>query len=251
MRLGLVTYNVAKDWDVDTIIANLEKVGYEAVELRTTHAHKVEPSLTQAERQAVRERFAASKVRLLSLGTANEFHAADAAVRRENVAEAKQFLELAHDLGCLGIKVRPNGLPKDVDEDVTLRRIGEALEELGEFGANVGVEVWVECHGRDTAEPERMAKIMDYAGHEMVGACWNCNSQDVRNGSVAWSFELLKDKIYNVHLKELWDYPSRELFRLLQRERYERYLLVETQSSCEWERYLRYYQALYEEMTRV
>ena len=42
MKLGLVTYNMAKDWDVPTIIKNCQDTGFEGVELRTTHAHKVE-----------------------------------------------------------------------------------------------------------------------------------------------------------------------------------------------------------------
>jgi hypothetical protein len=55
MRLGAVTYNVLKDWDVETIIKNLEASGFEAVELRTTHKHGVEPSLTAEERARVRD----------------------------------------------------------------------------------------------------------------------------------------------------------------------------------------------------
>ena len=38
MKLGLVTYNLAKDWDLGTIIANCEETGFSGVELRTTHA---------------------------------------------------------------------------------------------------------------------------------------------------------------------------------------------------------------------
>jgi hypothetical protein len=41
MMLGAVTYNVLKNWDLETIITNLEKLGYEAVELRTGHKHGV------------------------------------------------------------------------------------------------------------------------------------------------------------------------------------------------------------------
>ena len=47
MKLGLVTYNMAKDWDIPTIINNCTETGFEGVELRTTHAHKVEVSLSQ------------------------------------------------------------------------------------------------------------------------------------------------------------------------------------------------------------
>ncbi|HUU13448.1 MAG TPA: sugar phosphate isomerase/epimerase, partial [Terriglobia bacterium] len=38
-KLGTVTYNLAKDWDIDTIIKNCQATGFEAVELRTTHKH--------------------------------------------------------------------------------------------------------------------------------------------------------------------------------------------------------------------
>ena len=40
-QLGIVTYNIAKDWDLPTILTRLEKLGYAGVELRTTHAHMV------------------------------------------------------------------------------------------------------------------------------------------------------------------------------------------------------------------
>ena len=67
MHLGAVTYNVLKDWDLETVIRKLEEAGYEAVELRTGHAHKVEPTLDDAAREQVRKRFERSKVRLLPL----------------------------------------------------------------------------------------------------------------------------------------------------------------------------------------
>jgi sugar phosphate isomerase/epimerase len=63
-QLGIVTYNIAKDWDLPTILSRLEKLGYEGVELRTAHAHKVEVNLTKAERDLVRKRFEDSPVQL-------------------------------------------------------------------------------------------------------------------------------------------------------------------------------------------
>src|SRR6476646_6573840 len=132
-KLGTVTYNLAKDWDVPTIIKNCETTGFEAVELRTTHKHGVEPSLDTASRAEVRKRFADSKVRLLSLGTVCEFHSPDQTVLRKNIDECRSFLELARDLGCLGVKVRPNGIPKQVPEEKTIAQIGAALNECGKI----------------------------------------------------------------------------------------------------------------------
>ena len=66
MKLGSVTYNLLKDWDLDTLITKLEEARFEAVELRTSHKHGVEISLDKAQRDNVRRRFEKSKVRLLS-----------------------------------------------------------------------------------------------------------------------------------------------------------------------------------------
>src|SRR4051812_18956475 len=153
MHIGAVTYNVLKDWDLDTILARLPALGYEAVELRTGHAHRVEPSLDDAARETVHRKFANSKLRLLSYGTTCEFHSPDAAARRKNVEEGKRWVDLAHDTGALAIKVRPNGLPKEVPREQTIRNIGEGLSELGTYGSEKGIEIWMEVHGPDTQVP--------------------------------------------------------------------------------------------------
>ena len=72
-HLGLVTYNVAKDWDLDTILSVLPEAGFEGVEFRTTHAHGVEIALGPAERAEVRDMCAAAGMKQVSLGTACEF----------------------------------------------------------------------------------------------------------------------------------------------------------------------------------
>jgi len=251
MLLGSVTYNVLKDWDLETLIAKLEEAGFEAVELRTSHKHGVEPTIGPAERDKVRARFEKSKVRLLSYGTVCEFHSPDAAVRRKHVEDGKRFIDLAHDTGAWGIKVRPNGLPKEVSPETTIQNIGASLRELGDYGAGKGVEIWMEVHGRDTQNPPISAAIMKAAKHANVGVCWNSNATDVVKGSVKPSFDLLRPFIKSVHINELSnDYPWRELFTLLQKSGYDRYTLAEVQESKEPERFLRWYAALWKELKR-
>src|SRR5581483_1760024 len=57
-HLGTVTYNIAKDWDVPTIIKNCTETGFEGVELRTGHKHGVEIGLDAKGRAEVKKRFA-------------------------------------------------------------------------------------------------------------------------------------------------------------------------------------------------
>src|SRR6266571_767463 len=62
IRLGTVTYNLAKDWDLPTIIRNCAAAKFEGVELRTSHTHGVEVTLTKTQRQEVAKQFRDSPV---------------------------------------------------------------------------------------------------------------------------------------------------------------------------------------------
>lgn len=254
VKLGLVTYNLAKDWDVPTIIRRCSNAGFEAVELRTTHAHGVEPSLTPKERKAVKEKFDNSCVRLLSLGTTCEYHAVETDNVARNIEITKEFVKLASDIGAVGVKVRPNGLQveRGVPVEETLDQIGSSLRECGEFARNYDEEIWLEVHGRGTRDVKCIKRIMETANHESVGVCWNSNSTDVVNRSVRESFGLVGKWIRSVHIRELHDrsYPWRELFKLLKETGYNRYCLAEIPTSQEPERLMHYYRALFEELTR-
>jgi sugar phosphate isomerase/epimerase len=251
-RLGLVTYNLAKDWDIPTLIRNCVQTGLEAVELRTTHRHGVEPSLSKEERLRVKSRFAKSGVRLLSLGSTCEYHSPDTAVVRKNIEETKKFVELAHDIGALGVKVRPNGIPQGTPEERTLEQIGKSMRECGAAGLGYGVEIWLEVHGRDTSQPGRIRRIMQEANHPQLGICWNSNPEDVQNGSVQESFEMLRPWLRSAHINELWvkEYPWRELFRLMKDAGYNRYCLAEIAESSDPIRLMHYYRALWLELCR-
>ena len=190
-QLGIVTYNIAKDWDLPTILSRLEKLGYGGVELRTGHAHKVEVNLTKAQRDEVRKRFEDSPVELAGLGSAFEYQATDPAVVRKNIEGTKEYVRLAHDIGSPGVKVRPNGIPEGANLDQTLRQIGRALHEIGEDAAGFGVEIRVEVHGAVTQELKHFARILEHADHPNVYACWNSNPTDVIAGSVKETFALV------------------------------------------------------------
>jgi sugar phosphate isomerase/epimerase len=253
LHLGSVTYNLLKDCDLETIIRTLESVNFEAVELRTGHRHGVEPSIDAAERARVRRRFEQSKVRLLSFGTTCRFQSPDPAERAAQLAVAKQFVDLARDTGALGIRLQPMGLPKEVPQSASIAYFGASMRELGDYGAEKGVEVWMEVHGTGTADPPVAAALLKAANHPNVGACWNSNPQDVANGSVKESFALLKKWIRNVHIHELSDpaYPYRELFSLLAESGYHRYTLAEVAESKEPDRYMRNYKALWDALRRA
>jgi sugar phosphate isomerase/epimerase len=190
----------------------------------------------------------------LSLGTACEYHSTDPEEVQRQIKETGEFARLAHDLGCLGIKVRPNGLheKQGIPKEKTLAQIGRALAECGEYARGYGIEIWVEVHGAETQLPPNMRAIMDQANHPNVFICWNSNRTDVVDGSVKPSFDLLKRWIRSVHITDLYNeaYPYREFFTLLRGIDYDRYTLAEIPGSSDPERVLKYYRALWKELSR-
>ncbi len=251
LKLGAVTYNVLRGWDLENVITKLEEAGFEAVELRTGTGHGVEPDISEQERAKVRQRFANSRIRLWGLGSACEFHSPDDAERAAQVALAKRFIDLARDVGAVGVKVRPNGLPDNVPVDTTVLRVAECLRELGYYAEQHKIEVWLEVHGRGTQEPKVIEQIMTAVDHPLVGVCWNSNPTDIIDGSIRENFERLRPWIKSVHINELANgYPWRELFTILRKSGYDRYTLMEAQQSCEPERFMRYYKALWRELSR-
>ena len=248
LKLGVVTYNIAKDWDVPTIIANLSEAGFDAVELRTTHRHGVEIALPPAGRAEVRKRFQDSPVAIGGLGTTCEYHAADPAVVRRNIDETKAWVTLARDIGSPGVKVRPNGIPKGADEEKTLAQIGRALAECGAFAADHGVLVQLEVHGQATSRLPNIRKIMDHAGnHPGVRVCWNSNQVDLADGGFEANFALVRDQIGQVHMRDLFleEYPWRMLLERLTTMKFPGYCFAEIPESADPVRVLKYYRALF------
>ncbi|HVK17740.1 MAG TPA: TIM barrel protein [Fimbriiglobus sp.] len=254
-KLGLVTNNVPKDWDLPTILRICKQVGVAAVECRTTHKHGVEPTLSSDQRKDVRKQFTDSGVTFWGCGSTCEFHSADPAVVRKNVEDCKRFVDLVRDLGGKGVKVRPNGVAKGHTPEQACEQIGKALIDCGKAAADAGVEIWVEVHGAVTALPKNMRRIMDACGHPAVGACWNSNGTDLVDGSIAGGFELLAKHIKSCHINDLTSkYPYRDLFQRLKGIGYDRYTLIEVGKAYDPEtgaKFLADYKAKWTELTQM
>lgn len=246
MKLGIVTYNIGKDWDVPTLIKNCEAAGFEGAELRTTHAHKVEVNLSANERAEVKKRFLDSKVKLMGLGSAFDYHTTDQAKLRQDIEATKEYILLAEAVGATGVKVRPNGLPKEVPVAKTLEQIGRSLRELGEFGANHGQEIRLEVHGTGTSHVPHIRTIMDAADHRNVGVCWNSNQSDLEGGFDK-NFDLLKDRIKSVHMRELYleEYPFRRLLTRLNESGFTGFCLAEISESTDGVRVMKYFRGMW------
>lgn len=233
MKFGLVTYQWGRDWDLPTLIANCEKAGYNGVELRTEHAHKVEINLSAAQRAEVKKRFADSKVECIGYGANFEYHSPDPAQLRSNIDQTKEYIKLCRDIGASGIKVKPNDLPAGVPKEKTITQIAASFNEVGKFAADYNQLVRVEVHGNLTQEIPNMKAIFEKVTEPNVKMCWNCNDQDMLPPGLEANFNSVKKWFGDtVHIRELnvGDYPYQQLFNLLNSISYKGWILLEART---------------------
>ncbi len=220
------------DWDLPTLLANCAKTGVYGVELRTTHAHGVEPALNEQQREAVRKQFADSRITMVGIGSNERFDHIDPAALKTAIEATKAFVRLSHDVGGSGVKVKPDSFHKEVPHEKTIEQIGKSLNELGEYGEGFGQQIRLEVHGQ-CAELPTIKAIMDVADHRNVAVCWNSNPQDLQGEGLAHNFGLVSKRFGETcHIHELNDekYPYQQLFGLLVKAGYTGWVLLEAGS---------------------
>lgn len=230
MKLGLVTYLWAKDWDVPTIIKNCTAAGIKGVELRVEHAHGVGLDLNKQQRSEVKKRFAGSAVELVGLGTNEQYDWPDQVKLRKSIETTKEWLHLSEDIGASGVKVKPNQFHEGVPREKTLEQIGRALDELGQYALDMGQQIRLEVHGPGTQLLPNIRKIMDYVKNDGTTVCWNSNDEDLHGDGLEYNFNLVKDRFGDIcHVRELniGDYPYQKLMDLFVKMDYQGWVLLE------------------------
>lgn len=234
LRYGMVTYLWGRDLRLGALLAACADAGLEAVELRTTHAHGVEPSLDAAARRELRARIADTPVVLAGLGSDERFDSPDRVKVEAAKARTRAFLELSADLGATGVKVKPDSFHAGVERARTIAQIGAALGELGPFAADLGQEIRLEVHGT-CADPRTIAEIVAIAGHPAVRVCWNSNREDTKGLGLEANFALLRPSFggtMHVPVASNRDYPLVDLVALAERSGYAGFVLLETHDAA-------------------
>ncbi|QDU28483.1 Xylose isomerase-like TIM barrel [Anatilimnocola aggregata] len=232
LAFGLVTYMWGADWDVPTLLENCKKSQVLGVELRTTHAHKVEPTLNEQQRGEVQAKFADAGVTIVGIGSNERYDHPDPAKLKAAIDATKDFIRLSHDIGGSGVKVKPDTFHKDIPHEKTIEQIGKTLNELGEYATGFGQQIRLEVHGQ-CAELPTIKAIMDIATDENVFVCWNSNPTDLKGDGLVHNFNLVRKRFGStVHIHELEskEYPHADLFKLLVDSGYVGWLLLEAAS---------------------
>ena len=250
MRLGLLSYNIARDWDLDTMLDKCAELGYQGIELRadSEHAHGVEATLSKPERREVRRKIDDSDIILCGLGSGCKYDSPDPAEVARNIEHTRKLLQLCCDLNAPGLKVFGNHFHEDegIERTRTVEQVAKALAECAKTANNLGLEVRFEMHG-DFYRPTDVLEVLHQADHPQIKLIYNSDPRDVTDSSAAEVIHEVMPYVTHVHMHELTDprYPYREMIELLTDSGYTGFCVAEIQSSPEPERLLRYYHDLW------
>ena len=165
MHLGCVTYNVLKDWDLDTIVAKLARA---AVTKRWSCAPgtsmgwshpSARPSASGPEEVRAQQSPAAELRQHLRVPVARPGRAPEEHRRRRS-----SFIDLAHDTGALGRQSSPE---RTAERGTAARRPSDEHRRrlCGSWAITAavkGIEIWMEVHGQ--RHPESAGRGRDHEG---------------------------------------------------------------------------------------
>lgn len=256
MKLALLTYNMAAQWDLDTLLENASALGFEGVEFRTDrqHAHGVEVETTAAERAQIKARCQDAGIEIAGLSSGCQYDSPDEHELAANIQRTQEHLDLCAELGTGGVKVFGNNLHVDegIPQEDTIKQIGAALGECARYAEQLGVKVRFEMHG-NFQTPELCNELLKLADSDGICLIYNCNPADVADGSIRQSYAAVAERVCHVHLHDLADpqWPYLELVKLLVADGYDGWCSAELEDSEDRERVLRFYVALWDAYLRI
>jgi len=250
MHLGLMAYQLAKDWDTETAARMCKDGRMESFEFfaEPSYKQKVGLDMQPAEAKKTRKVFADAGVQIAGLAITEVYDSPNVAQLKEAVARTKQYVLLAVDIGaprlrCLGDKLHDNE-PKAW----TIARIANALSEIVHYSAGLGVDIGFEMHGSFTNWEDAL-EVVKRVNHPRCYLVHNSQPGNTPPEDFDRVFDILRPHLGHVHLHDLLDtrFPYKKLLRRLRDTNYEGYCSLELAPSQDPLRVLHLTHALFEE----
>ena len=173
--------------------------GFHGVELRAHPEEPVHPGLTLTQRADVAAEFKAAGVEILGLAGYTRVAAPgeDAPV----LAEIRELLDLARDLGAPFIRVFPGAGTEQSPEEAeaaAARRLGTAAE----YAADLGVVILLETHDSHRTGADAI-RILGPVGHRRVRALWDVMHTWLGGEQPAETYAALCTQLGYVQVKDI------------------------------------------------
>ena len=190
-------------WDWTKILDFARQHDFSAIELRGLQGTMDLPTRPefQPNRLAQSKRDVADRnLKIACVSSSAELHHADPAKRKQQIGDAKRFIDLAAALGVPLVRVFGNNIEGPKQEAVA--RVASGLHELGTYSGQRGVTVIIESHGDFTDSPT-LSEILTRADSPHVGLLWDAHNTFVEGKEdPEFTVRKLGSYIRHTHLKD-------------------------------------------------
>jgi sugar phosphate isomerase/epimerase len=197
MRLAFSTLGVPGT-PVEQIVQLAAAHGFHGVELRADRAEEpVHTGLGAAERAEVRRRFADADVAVLCV--ASYVRVAVDGPDDGVLADLRDHVALAHDLGAPFVRVFPGAEVTSADVDT---RAARRLAAVAPYAEERDVRLLLETHDSHRRAADA-ARVLGLVGHRHVGAIWDVMHTWLGGEEPAESFPVLSPHLGYVQVKDI------------------------------------------------
>jgi len=235
------------NWSLSTIINCAADNGYNGIEIRGLLGQldlTIAPDFNSADKiTAIKNTLADKQLEIICLGASTQLHnAAGTTARKNNLDEAKRYIDLAQQLNAKFVRVFPETLPSgEAARNATMDLISQGLIELANYTNGSNVNILLESHG-GVIRIADLLRVMGNSENSHVGMIWDmCNMWSVTRETPTSVYASLKKYIKHLHIKDLkgsvsvllgkGDAPILETVQVLEEGNYDGYY------SFEWEKW--------------
>jgi sugar phosphate isomerase/epimerase len=199
MKLAFATLGCPA-WGLEQIASNARDMGFDGVELRGMAGEHIGPEESAEARAGIRRLFEDAGIEIACIMGYSRFTGEEADQQAENIKIARQFVEVARDVGCPVLRVFGGQLP-ETGRDRIFGRVVEGLKAVTDQAEQAGVTVAIETHD-DWCRGETLAAVLEAVNSPALGICWDvANSFTVEPPSTTYS--AIAGQIAHVHFKDI------------------------------------------------
>jgi sugar phosphate isomerase/epimerase len=164
-------------WDWKTILANADKHGFRALELRGIAGEMDLPKVPEfiGTRLAETKRdLAALGLTVSDLGASARMHEKDPAVRAQQLDEGRRFIDLAQAMGVRYVRMFGDKIPEGEPKDEVMKRVVDGFREMAVYAKPAGVTVLIESHGDFTRSAD-LENILTSVASPQFALLWDAH----------------------------------------------------------------------------
>jgi sugar phosphate isomerase/epimerase len=189
-------------WSIEKIIANAAEFGYNGIEWRGGPQGHVQPTMPASEKALLQKMSADTGIIAIAVTAYTSFVSTLAGERQSNIDELQHYTDLAAELNAPYVRTFLGELPEGTHLDSLIyENISDSLNTASDYAASVGVTIAVEPHD-NFVHSSTVVPILDRVQHPALRAIWDIGNTFAVGEDPSEGFELLKDRLAYVQVKD-------------------------------------------------